>query len=67
MRTTVERAQGRDVILVDGVKLPEPDGWTLVVPDPEEPVTHVWAEAPSEAEARARAQEHAIRIRQMMQ
>ena len=29
-------------------------------------MTHVWAEAPSEAEARARAQEHAIRIRQMM-
>jgi len=66
MRTMVERAQRRDVILVDGVKLPEPDGWTLVVPDPEEPVTHVWAEAPSESEARARAQEHAIRIRQMM-
>jgi mannose-1-phosphate guanylyltransferase/phosphomannomutase len=67
MRTTIERAQGKDVILVDGVKLPESDGWTLVVPDPEEPVTHVWAEAPSEAEARARAQEQAIRIRQMMQ
>ena len=66
MRTMVERAQRRDVILVDGIKLPEPDGWTLVVPDPEEPVTHVWAEAPTEAEARARAQEHAIRIRQMM-
>jgi mannose-1-phosphate guanylyltransferase/phosphomannomutase len=67
MRTTMERAQGKDVILVDGVKLPEADGWSLVVPDPEEPITHVWAEAPSEAEARARAQEQAIRIRQMMQ
>jgi mannose-1-phosphate guanylyltransferase/phosphomannomutase len=66
MRTTVERAQGRDVVLVDGVKLPEADGWVLVVPDPEEPITHVWAEAPSEAEAKARAQEHAIRIRQLM-
>jgi len=66
MRTTVERAQGHDVVLVDGVKLIEPDGWTLVVPDPEEPITHVWAEAPSGAEARARAQVHAIRIRQMM-
>ncbi len=65
MRTTVERSQGRDTILVDGVKLIDPEGWTLIVPDPEEPVTHVWAEAPSEAEARARAQEHAIRIRQM--
>ena len=66
MRTMVERSQSRDVILVDGIKLPEADGWTLVVPDPEEPVTHVWAEAPSESEARARAQEHVIRIRQMM-
>ena len=66
MRTTVERSKGRKVILVDGIKLPESDGWALVVPDPEEPITHVWAEAPSEAEARARAQEHAIRIRQMV-
>jgi mannose-1-phosphate guanylyltransferase/phosphomannomutase len=65
MRSAVERAQGRNPILVDGIKLTDPDGWTLVVPDPEEPVTHVWAEATSEAEARARAQEHAIRIRQM--
>jgi mannose-1-phosphate guanylyltransferase/phosphomannomutase len=65
MRTIVERAQGRDAILVDGIKLRDADGWTLIVPDPEEPVTHVWAEASSEAEARARAQEHAIRIRQM--
>ncbi|MGA2521123.1 MAG: sugar phosphate nucleotidyltransferase, partial [Acidimicrobiales bacterium] len=46
MRTTLERAQGRDVVLVDGVKIQETDGWTLVVPDPEEPITHVWAEAP---------------------
>jgi mannose-1-phosphate guanylyltransferase/phosphomannomutase len=66
MRTTVERSQGRNVVLVDGIKLPEPDGWLLVLPDPEEPVTHVWAEGPSEAEARARAQEYAIRIRQIM-
>ena len=66
MRMTVERAQGRDVVLVDGVKVRDAEGWTLVVPDPEEPITHVWAEAPSVAEARSRAQEHAIRIRQMM-
>jgi len=58
---------GRPVILVDGVKLVEPDGWSLVVPDPEEPITHVWAEATSESEARARAQEQAVRIRQMLQ
>ncbi len=66
MRTLVERGQGRSVVLVDGVKVPEADGWTLVLPDPEEPTTHVWAEGPSEAEARARAQEQAVRIRQIL-
>ena len=66
MRRTMERAKGRSTVLVDGVKIVEHDGWSLVVPDPEEPVTHVWAEAPSEAEARARCQEQAVRIRQML-
>ena len=45
MRTLVERSQGRDLVLVDGVKVIEDDGWALVLPDPEEPLTHVWAEA----------------------
>ncbi|MHB8681110.1 MAG: sugar phosphate nucleotidyltransferase [Acidimicrobiales bacterium] len=67
MRLALERAKGRPTLLVDGVKLLEQDGWSLVVPDPEEPVTHVWAEAASEPEARSRAQEQAVRIRQMMQ
>ena len=66
MRRTVERAKDRNTVLVDGVKLVEPDGWSLVVPDPEEPVTHVWGEAPSDAEARARVQEQAVHIRQMI-
>jgi len=66
MRTAVERAKGKQVILVDGVKFPESDGWTLVLPDPEEPLTHVWAEGPSEAAARSRAQEHSVRIRQSL-
>ena len=39
-------------MLVDGVKIIYPDGWALVLPDPEEPLTHVWAEAASDAEAR---------------
>ncbi|MDE3087744.1 MAG: mannose-1-phosphate guanyltransferase, partial [Acidobacteriota bacterium] len=66
MRRTLERAKDRTTVLVDGVKIVDADGWSLVVPDPEEPVTHVWAEAPNEAEARARVQEQAVRIRQML-
>ena len=55
-----------DLVLVDGVKVLEDDGWALVLPDPEEPLTHVWAEAPSDARARARAQEYAVRLRQLL-
>lgn len=65
MRSLVEMS-GRDVVLVDGVKVPHGDGWVLALPDPEEPVTHVWAEADSDAEARRLAQEYARRIRQLV-
>jgi mannose-1-phosphate guanylyltransferase/phosphomannomutase len=66
MRTLVERSQGRELVLVDGVKVIEEDGWALVLPDPEEPVTHVWAEAPSDAHAEARVQEYAVRLEQLL-
>ena len=66
MRTLVERSQGRELVLVDGVKVLEEDGWALVLPDPEEPVTHVWAEAPSASQAEARAQEYATRLEQLL-
>ena len=66
MRTLVEQLDGHDLVLVDGVKVPEDDGWALVVPDPDDPVTHVWAEGGSEARARARAQQYAVRLRQLL-
>jgi mannose-1-phosphate guanylyltransferase/phosphomannomutase len=47
MRTVVEAAEGREIDTTDGVRIVEPDGrWTLVLPDPAEAVTHLWAEAP---------------------
>jgi mannose-1-phosphate guanylyltransferase/phosphomannomutase len=66
MRVLVEQLDGQDLVLVDGVKIPEDDGWVLVLPDPEDPVTHVWAEASSEARSQARAQQYAVRLRQML-
>jgi mannose-1-phosphate guanylyltransferase/phosphomannomutase len=65
MRSLVELS-GRDIVLVDGVKVKYPDGWVLALPDPDEPVTHVWAEAVSDAEARRLAQEYVRRIRQLV-
>jgi mannose-1-phosphate guanylyltransferase / phosphomannomutase len=66
MRRLVERSQGRDLVLVDGVKILEDDGWALVLPDPEEPVTHVWAEAGSDAAAQARVQQYGVRLEHLL-
>jgi len=52
MREIVEKAKGHDLILVDGVKILDAEGWTLVLPDPALAVTHVWAEGPNDPEAR---------------
>ncbi len=52
MRTVQEAAVGRIVDTTDGIRVLEDDGrWALVVPDPADAVTRVWAEADSEAEA----------------
>jgi mannose-1-phosphate guanylyltransferase / phosphomannomutase len=53
-------------VLVDGVKVIHNDGWVLALPDPEEPLTHVWAEATTDAEARRLVTEYGRRIRQMI-
>lgn len=66
MRTLVEQTHGRDVDLIDGVKVNHGRGWVLVLPDPEEPVTHLWVEGDTLAEARTLVQEYARRIRQML-
>jgi mannose-1-phosphate guanylyltransferase / phosphomannomutase len=45
MRTVVEAAGEREVDTTDGVRVEEPDGgWILVLPDPSDAVTHLWAE-----------------------
>jgi mannose-1-phosphate guanylyltransferase/phosphomannomutase len=66
MRTLVEQSKDRQVDLVDGVKVHHDGGWALALPDPEEPVTHVWAEGQTDADARRLAQEYARRIRQIV-
>ncbi len=45
MRTLLETAGDRPVDTTDGVRINEPgQGWVLVLPDPAEAVTHLWAE-----------------------
>ena len=52
MRTVLEAADGRTVDTTDGVRVVEPGGaWALVLPDPAEAVTHIWAEGADVGEA----------------
>jgi mannose-1-phosphate guanylyltransferase/phosphomannomutase len=66
MREIVESAGNREIELIDGVKVIEAGQWALVLPDPDEALTHVWAEAGSDMDARRVAQEYVERIRQVL-
>jgi len=44
MRLLNERWAGRDLDLTDGIKVYEARGWAQALPDPDEPVVHVYAE-----------------------
>ena len=47
MRSVVEAASDRELDTTDGVRVVEDDGrWVLVLPDPAEATTHLWAEGP---------------------
>jgi mannose-1-phosphate guanylyltransferase/phosphomannomutase len=61
MRMLLERIHSERV-LIDGTKFIEDGGWTLVVPDPEDAVTIVTAEAASYEDAEQRAEKMAALI-----
>jgi mannose-1-phosphate guanylyltransferase / phosphomannomutase len=48
MRVLTERLGDRDVDLRDGIKVFDQRGWAQVLPDPDEPVVHVYAEGADE-------------------
>ena len=51
MRVLNERFAGRDVDLTDGIKVFDERGWAQVLPDPDEPLVHIYAEGGTEAES----------------
>ena len=61
MRVLTERLKGRELDLTDGIKVIEERGWAEVLPDPDEPLIHVYAEgATDEASAELEAELHAL-------
>ncbi len=63
MRRLVEDHDGRDVDLVDGLKVFVDGGFVLVRPDPDEPAYHVVASVGDEATGRRLVDEYLERVR----
>ncbi|HYY33357.1 MAG TPA: sugar phosphate nucleotidyltransferase [Gaiellaceae bacterium] len=51
MRVLTERLKGKKVDTLDGIKVYEKRGWAQVLPDPDEPLVHVYAEGKTAADA----------------
>jgi mannose-1-phosphate guanylyltransferase/phosphomannomutase len=51
MRLLTERFRHRDVDLLDGIKVFDERGWVQVLPDPDEPLVHIYAEGRTDEES----------------
>src|SRR5207244_11263156 len=67
MRVLTERLKGRELDLTDGIKVIDERGWAEVLPDPDEPLIHVFAEGETEdASAELEGELHAL-VEEVMQ
>ena len=48
MRVLTERLKDRNLDLLDGIKVNDRRGWAQVLPDPDEPLIHIYAEGSSD-------------------
>jgi len=48
MRVLAERLKDRELDLTDGIKVLDERGWVEVLPDPDEPLVHIYAEGDDE-------------------
>lgn len=62
MRYLMEETRGEQVELIDGIKVYHEDGWTLILPDSDEPVFRVVANAGSAQRAEALAGSYVRKI-----
>jgi mannose-1-phosphate guanylyltransferase / phosphomannomutase len=67
MRVLNEQLAGREVDLTDGIKVFDERGWAQVLPDPDEPVIHLYAEGASEQTSAELEAEVRALVEQIMQ
>jgi mannose-1-phosphate guanylyltransferase/phosphomannomutase len=67
MRVLAERAHGTRVETLDGIKSFTDRGWTQVLPDPDEPIVHLYAEGADDAGSLALIDELAESVEEIME
>jgi mannose-1-phosphate guanylyltransferase/phosphomannomutase len=67
MRVLTERLRDRELDLLDGVKLFDERGWAQVLPDPDEPVVHVYAEGGTDEGSIELVEELSALVEEIMQ
>jgi mannose-1-phosphate guanylyltransferase / phosphomannomutase len=66
MRVLTERLRDRDVDTLDGIKVSDERGWAQVLPDPDEPVIHLYAEGKTPDASRELQQELRSLVEEIM-
>ena len=66
MRSLFEENKERPVEMIDGLKVFHDEGWALVLPDAEEPIFRIYAEAGTVEEADALTDLYMHRINEML-
>jgi mannose-1-phosphate guanylyltransferase/phosphomannomutase len=67
MRVLTERLRKRKLDLMDGIKVFEKRGWAQVLPDPDEPLVHIYAEGRTEQDSKALEAEYRAMVEEIMQ
>ena len=67
MRVMTERLRDRELDLLDGIKVFDKRGWAQVLPDPDEPVVHIYAEGRTREDSKALEAEFHDMVEEIMQ
>ena len=67
MRVLTERLRDRELALMDGIKVFDERGWAQILPDPDEPLMHIYAEGRTEEDSKALEAEFRGMVEEIMQ
>jgi mannose-1-phosphate guanylyltransferase / phosphomannomutase len=67
MRVLTERLRDRKLDLIDGIKVFDRRGWAQVLPDPDEPLVHIYAEGRTVEDSKALEEEYRQMVEEIME